>query len=207
MKMANEVEATARVKLNGADSTYCDYYAGQVLESTDTAGNRFLAYIKEIKSVKKVEDDYLHIHVIAVPIYMIGKNTSASKCRPKPVRPSPPKPPTMLNRVILRGRLASAPKLMHTSDGVAVAMFQLEVDRPFVNQRGNRDTDLINMVAWRKQAENVAKHMKEGHMVAAEGRLQVRSFRRNGRKVLVTEVVADSVRVLEEETTTKTEDQ
>ncbi|WP_146130434.1 hypothetical protein [Planifilum fimeticola] len=69
--MANEVEATARVKLNGADSTNCDYYAGQVLESTDTAGNRFLAYIKEIKSVKKVEDGYLHIHVLAVPIYMI----------------------------------------------------------------------------------------------------------------------------------------
>ncbi|GGA35294.1 hypothetical protein GCM10007416_05180 [Kroppenstedtia guangzhouensis] len=72
MKMVDEVEAIAKVKLNG-EKTKCDYYVGQVLENTDPSGNRSLSYIKEIKSVKK-EGDYLKIHVISVPIHMLKIN-------------------------------------------------------------------------------------------------------------------------------------
>lgn len=104
----------------------------------------------------------------------------------------------MLNRVILIGRLTKDPELRYTPSGVAVAQFTLAVDRPFTNQSGEREADFIPIVVWRQQAENCANYLRKGRLVAVEGRIQVRNYDNNeGRRVYVTEVVADNVRFLE----------
>ncbi|MDK2822768.1 MAG: single-strand DNA-binding protein [Clostridia bacterium] len=104
----------------------------------------------------------------------------------------------MLNKVILIGRLTKDPELRYTPSGVAVATFTLAVDRPFTNQQGERDTDFIPIVVWRKQAENCANYIGKGRLVAVEGRIQVRSYDTNeGQRRWVTEVVADNVRFLD----------
>lgn len=104
----------------------------------------------------------------------------------------------MLNRVILIGRLTRDPELRYTPSGVAVAQFTLAVDRPFTNQAGEREADFINIVTWRQLAETCANYLRKGRLTAVEGRLQVRNYENNeGRRVYVTEVVADNVRFLE----------
>lgn len=104
----------------------------------------------------------------------------------------------MLNRVILIGRLTRDPELRYTPSGVAVAQFTLAVDRPFTNQQGVREADFINIVTWRQLAETCANYLRKGRLTAVEGRIQVRSYDNNeGRRVYVTEVVADNVRFLE----------
>ena len=104
----------------------------------------------------------------------------------------------MLNRIILIGRLTRDPELRYTPQGVPVASFSLAVDRPFSNQQGQRETDFIDCIAWRKLGETVGNHLTKGHLVAVEGRLQVRSYEaQDGTKRRVSEVVADSVRFLD----------
>lgn len=104
----------------------------------------------------------------------------------------------MINRIILVGRLTKDPELRFTANGVAVATFTLAVNRPFSNQQGEREADFINCVIWRKQAENVANFLKKGSLAGVDGRLQTRSYDNNeGRRVYVTEVVAESVQFLE----------
>ena len=78
----------------------------------------------------------------------------------------------MMNRAVLVGRLTRDPELRYTPTGAAVANFTLAVNRPFTNQQGERDADFINCVAWRRQAENLAKFMKKGNMVGGDGRIQ-----------------------------------
>ncbi|MFE4569981.1 single-stranded DNA-binding protein [Paenibacillus chitinolyticus] len=104
----------------------------------------------------------------------------------------------MLNRTILIGRLTSDPSLRYTPQGVAVATFTLAVDRPFQRQGQEKEADFIPVVTWRQLAENCANYLRKGRLAAAEGRLQVRSYDNSeGRKVYVTEVIADNVRFLE----------
>lgn len=104
----------------------------------------------------------------------------------------------MLNRAILIGRLTRDPELRYTPNGVAVTTFTLAVDRPFSNQQGDREADFINVVTWRQLAETCANYLRKGRLTAVEGRIQVRNYENNeGRKVYVTEVVADNVRFLE----------
>ncbi|MFA9556259.1 single-stranded DNA-binding protein [Evansella sp. AB-rgal1] len=104
----------------------------------------------------------------------------------------------MINRVVLVGRLTKDPELRYTANGTAVASFTLAVNRPFSNQQGEREADFINCVIWRKPAENVANYLKKGSLAGVDGRIQSRSFDNNeGRRVFVTEVVADSVQFLE----------
>jgi single-strand DNA-binding protein len=104
----------------------------------------------------------------------------------------------MLNRVILIGRLTKDPDLRYTPNGVAVATFTLAVDRPFTNQQGERETDFIPIVVWRKLAEVCAQHLGKGRLVAIEGRIQVRTYDGNdGQRRWVTEVVANNVRFLD----------
>lgn len=104
----------------------------------------------------------------------------------------------MLNRVVLIGRLTRDPELRYTPSGVAVASFTIAVDRRFTNQQGERETDFIPIVTWRQLAENCANYLKKGRLVGVDGRLQVRSYENNeGRRVWVTEVVAEDVRFLE----------
>src|SRR5579875_3202920 len=104
----------------------------------------------------------------------------------------------MLNRVILIGRLTQDPELRYTNSGTAVASFTLAVDRNRTNQNGERETDFINIVVWQKQAETVAQYLHKGRLAAVDGRLQIRSYEnREGQRVRVAEVVAESVRFLD----------
>lgn len=104
----------------------------------------------------------------------------------------------MINRVILVGRLTRDPELRYTPSGVAVATFTLAVNRNFTNQQGERQADFINCVVWRRPAENVANYLRKGSLMGVDGRLQTRSYEdQTGRRVFVTEVVAESVQFLE----------
>ncbi|MNB74360.1 Single-stranded DNA-binding protein ssb [compost metagenome] len=104
----------------------------------------------------------------------------------------------MLNRVILIGRLTRDPELRYTPQGVAVTQFTLAVDRPFTSQGGEREADFIPVVTWRQLAETCANYLRKGRLTAVEGRIQVRNYENNeGKRVYVTEVIADNVRFLE----------
>ncbi|MED4234429.1 single-stranded DNA-binding protein [Priestia megaterium] len=104
----------------------------------------------------------------------------------------------MMNRVVLVGRLTKDVELRYTPSGAAVATFTLAVNRTFTNQQGEREADFINIVVWRRQAENAANFLKKGSLAGVDGRLQSRSYEGNdGRRVYVTEVVAESVQFLD----------
>lgn len=104
----------------------------------------------------------------------------------------------MLNTVILIGRLVRDPEMRYTQGGVPVASFTVAVDRPFVNQQGQREADFIDVVTWRQLAETCHRHLAKGRLVAVEGRLQVRSFEtQDGQRRRVAEVVARDVRFLD----------
>ncbi|GEK31239.1 single-stranded DNA-binding protein 1 [Kurthia zopfii] len=104
----------------------------------------------------------------------------------------------MINRVVLVGRLTKDPELRYTPSGVAVARFTLAVNRTFSNQQGEKQADFINIVVWRKQAENTANFLRKGSLAGVEGRIQTGSYDgQDGKKVYTTEVVADSVQFLE----------
>lgn len=103
----------------------------------------------------------------------------------------------MINRAILLGRLTKDPELRYTSSGIAVATFTLAIDRRTSNQQGERETDFIPVVAWRQLGELCANYLKKGQQAAVEGRIQVRNYdNKEGRKVYVTEIVADNVQFL-----------
>lgn len=103
-----------------------------------------------------------------------------------------------MNRVVLVGRLTKDPDLRYTPNGAAVATFTLAVNRTFTNQQGEREADFINCVVWRKPAENVANYLKKGSLAGVDGRIQTRNFEgQDGKRVYITEVVADSVQFLE----------
>ncbi len=102
-----------------------------------------------------------------------------------------------MNKAILIGRLTRDPELKVTSAGVASTNFSVAVPRPFTNQSGTREADFINCVAWRRQAENIAKYCFKGSQVAVEGRINTRNYdAEDGTKRYVTEVVADNVTFL-----------
>lgn len=104
----------------------------------------------------------------------------------------------MLNKIILIGRLTDDPELRYTPSGTAVCNFTLAVERNFTNQEGERETDFIDIVVWRKQAENCANYLSKGLLAAVDGRLQLRSYETDeGERRNVTEVVANNVRFLE----------
>lgn len=102
-----------------------------------------------------------------------------------------------MNKVVLIGRLTRDPELRYTSSNIPSARFSLAVDRPFQNQNGERETDFINIVVWRKQAENVSKYISKGSLVAVEGRIQTGSYEKDGQRIYTTDVVADNVQFLE----------
>jgi len=100
----------------------------------------------------------------------------------------------MLNRIILQGRMCSDPELRHTGIGTAVASFTLAVDRDFKDQSGNRETDFIDVTAWRNTAEFVSRYFTKGRMAVVSGRLQIRIWTdKDGNKRRTAEVVADNI--------------
>ncbi len=103
-----------------------------------------------------------------------------------------------MNKVFLVGRLTKDPDLKYLSNNTPVANFSIAINRPFESQGGERGADFINIVVWRKQAENVKKYVGKGSLVGIDGRIQTRNYDgQDGKKVYVTEVVADNVQFLE----------
>ena len=104
----------------------------------------------------------------------------------------------MINRVVLVGRLTKDPEFRTTQSGIDVATFTLAVNRNFTNAQGEREADFINIIVFRKQAHNVNDYLSKGKLAGVDGRIQSRSYEnQEGRRIFVTEVVADSVQFLE----------
>ena len=100
----------------------------------------------------------------------------------------------MLNHIVLMGRLPRYPELRRTGSGIAVASFTLAVDRDFTAQGAERETDFVDIVAWRNTAEFVSKYFTKGRMAVVSGRLQIRNWTdKEGNKRRSAEVVADNV--------------
>lgn len=102
----------------------------------------------------------------------------------------------MLNHIVLMGRLTHDPELRRTGSGIAVASFSLAVDRDFGSSanNGEKETDFIDIVAWRNTAEFVSKYFTKGRMAVVSGRLQIRNWTdKEGNKRRSAEVVADNV--------------
>ena len=100
----------------------------------------------------------------------------------------------MLNKIILMGRLTRDPELRRTGSGTAVTSFALAVDRDFKGQGGEKETDFIDVVAWRSTAEFVSKYFTKGRMAVVEGRLQIRDWKdKEGNNRRSAEVMADNV--------------
>ncbi|KIC77886.1 single-stranded DNA-binding protein [Streptococcus constellatus] len=104
----------------------------------------------------------------------------------------------MINNVVLIGRLTRDVELRYTPSNIAVATFNLAVNRNFKNQDGEREADFINCVMWQKSAENLANWTRKGMLIGITGRIQTRSYEnQQGQRVYVTEVVADNFQLLE----------
>lgn len=102
-----------------------------------------------------------------------------------------------INNWVGVGRLTKDPELRYTANGTAVTNFTIACNRPFKTD-GKQEADFINCVVWRKPAENLANYMKKGNLIGVDGRIQTRSYEgQDGKRVYVTEVVADSVQFLE----------
>lgn len=100
----------------------------------------------------------------------------------------------MLNKIFIMGRLTRDPELRRTQNGTAVAWFALAVDRDYKNADGTKETDFIEVVAWRSSAEFVSKYFAKGRMAVVEGQLQIRDWQdKDGNKRRNAEVVADNV--------------
>ena len=100
----------------------------------------------------------------------------------------------MLNHIVLMGRLTRDPELRRTGSGIAVASFTLAVDRDYAAQGAERETDFVDIVAWRSTAEFVSKYFTKGRMAVVSGRLQIRNWQdKDGNKRRSAEVVANDV--------------
>lgn len=104
----------------------------------------------------------------------------------------------MINNVTLVGRLTAAPDLRKTPSNVSALQGTLAVNRNFKNQNGEREADFINFQAWRGTADIIAEYCGKGSLIGITGRIQTRNYEnQQGQRVYVTEVVADSVALLE----------
>ena len=103
-----------------------------------------------------------------------------------------------MNRVTLVGRLTAKPELRYTGSNLPYARFSIAVNRTFRNNEGQAEADFINIIVWRKQAENVCNFLDKGRLVSVDGRLQTGSYTdKDGNRRYTTDVVADSVQFLE----------
>lgn len=103
-----------------------------------------------------------------------------------------------MNKVLLVGRLTAKPELRYTNGNTAFLRFTVAVNRNFTNSDGKREADFINVVAWRKQAETIARFFDKGNLIAIEGRLQVGSYDdKDGNKRYTTDVALDNFEFVE----------
>ena len=100
----------------------------------------------------------------------------------------------MLNKIFIMGRLTRDPELRRTQSGTPVTSFSLAVDRDFKSQSGEKETDFVDIVAWRSTADFVSKFFTKGRMAVVEGRLQLRDWKdKDGNNRRSAEVVAEHV--------------
>ena len=100
----------------------------------------------------------------------------------------------MLNKIFIMGRLTRDPELRRTQSGNAVTSFSLAVDRDYKSQSGEKETDFIDVVAWRSTAEFISKYFTKGRMAVVEGRLQMRDWQdKDGNKRRSAEVIAANI--------------
>lgn len=100
----------------------------------------------------------------------------------------------MLNRITIMGRLTRDPEYRATPSGLSVVNFSVAVDRDFPSQSGEKETDFIDCVAWRKTAEFITKYFTKGSLIVLSGRLQIRGWTdKDGNKRRTAEIVADNV--------------
>lgn len=103
-----------------------------------------------------------------------------------------------MNKVILIGNITADPEIRTTTTGITVATFTVAVSRPYVNQMGERETDFIRCVAFRRLAENIGRFLRKGSKVAVDGSLQTRSYDgQDGTRRYVTEVICNNVEFLD----------
>lgn len=103
----------------------------------------------------------------------------------------------MLNSFVGIGRLTRDPELKYTPGGKAVCQMRIAIDRGTKNERGEKETDFINVVVWDKQGEHCANFLQKGRLIAAKGRLQVRQYQKDGQNREIAEVVADRISFLD----------
>jgi len=104
----------------------------------------------------------------------------------------------MYNHIVLVGRMTADPELKYTPQGIAVTNFRIAVDRQFTNKQGERETDFIDIVAWRQAAEFCCNYLGKGRMVLVDGRLQIRDWQtKEGEKRRTAEVQAINVKGLD----------
>ena len=100
----------------------------------------------------------------------------------------------MLNYIVIQGRLCAEPVLKTTPNGVPVTSFTIACDRDFKNGSGEKETDFIEVVAWRNTAEFICKYFSKGKMAIVSGRLQIRNYTdKDGNKRKAAEIVSDAV--------------
>ena len=101
-----------------------------------------------------------------------------------------------MNKVFLIGNLTRDPEVSVVGSGVQICRFAIAVNRNYTNSEGNRETDFLNITAWRNLAERCGKYLRKGNKVAVSGSIQVRSYEQNGEKRIATDIVADDVEFL-----------
>lgn len=110
----------------------------------------------------------------------------------------------MINNVCLIGRLTRPVDLRYTSNGTAFGSFSLAIDRNYKKESGEKETDFINCVIWRKPAVNLSNFTKKGSLLGIEGRLQTRNYEnKEGQKVYITEVLVENFSLLESKAVTE----
>lgn len=111
-----------------------------------------------------------------------------------------------MNKVILVGRLTRDPEVKYTPTGKMVATFTLAVDRGYTANREQKETDFVPIVVWGNTAEFCGNYLNKGSKILVDGRLQIRSYEKDGQKRYVTEVIANSVDALERKSSGGTND-
>lgn len=110
----------------------------------------------------------------------------------------------MINDVVLVGRLTKKPELKFTTNGTKYSQFIVAVQRKFKNQNGEYESDFINCLMWSTAAENFIKFTNKGSLVGIKGRIQTRSYEKDGVKKYIQEVVAENFSLLESKKVTET---
>lgn len=110
----------------------------------------------------------------------------------------------MINRAVLVGRLTRDVEVRKTQSGISCAMFTVACDRNRKKDENSNEptADFISCVAWRQPADFLGQYAHKGSLVGVDGRIQTRTYEKDGQRIYMTEVVSDQVRLLESKSST-----